>query len=530
MTRSILEILAVVPGQKVPEGAAAPRLDPDQLGRYLREHCNKDGELGEAAKRAVRHAIRDEFYRDGGVRVMEGVVNKMFTDDKVKTLRKAWVPYARYASPVKRIVNDVSTVYDEPTIRRVGGDDANEAKYRALVEVLMLDEQMAEANRLVNLHRVILVGPRVRQNADDSWGMVLDFATPAVFRPVLHPTDGTLVVGWLIKCESRIRPDVESVRVAAWELWTDHEMMFLDDNFVPIGPPVAHGLGINRWFPMDLKAIALPGFWPGEEGEDLVAAAVASWFAEILLLKETKSATKWTTFGGDVSGSERAQPVDTETTGNVPDGVTLTTTDMSMDTEIFIRAADHALERVANAYGMSLAQVKYGAQSADAREAMLEPLRKIRRTQIKYARRWERQLAIRMSKVAAASKVAELMFTVEQWSQDFGEIQAITPFKQRMEEHVQARQIGIDNRVRFAMRENPDFTPEQALDFIAHNIMIETAIVALMKALMSIGGGTAPTAGLEGAPSPAPDRAAQGELPAGDPAASSAPPPGPEAA
>lgn len=497
MTRSIREILAVVPGVTPAAGEAPARLDDYRLAAYLQTHCNAGGSNGAAAKRANRHAIRDAFYRDGGCDVMKAIVDKMFTNAKVNEWRSAWIEHARFSNPVKRIVRDISTVYDEPSTRRVGGDDTNEATYRALVDALMLDEQMAEVNRLVNLHRVILVGPRVREEVDGTYSMVLDIATPAVFRPVLHPTDGTMVVGWLIACESRIRPDVQSVRVAKWELWTDHEMFFLDESFQPIGPrdesEVLHGLGVNRWMPMSLHAVALPGFWPGEEGEDLVAAAVAIWFAGILLMKETKDATKMTTMGGDVGNAAREQPLDTGAVNHVPDGVTVTTTDMSMDTSIFIDAADHILERVANGYGMSLAQLKnQGVQSAEAREAMLEPLRALRRSQIKYARRWEKQLALRMAKVGAASKVPELTFAVDAWWQDFGEVQALVPFKQRMEEHIQARQIGLDNRLRFIMRENPDLDEKQAAEFYAENIEVETKCVGLQKQLMAISGGRVP--------------------------------------
>lgn len=486
MTRSIREILASVPNQ---ERAA---LDDHNLARYLREHVDKGGSVGPARDRQNRHAIRDAFYRDGGCDVMKRVVDEHFLHPQVNAWRSSWIKHARFSNPVKRIVTDVSTVYDEPSRRTVGGTDANEATYRELVDSLMLDEQMAEINRLVNLHRVVLVGPRVRQNPDDTWSMVLDIATPAVFRPVLHPTDGTLVVGWLVACESRIRPDEITIRKAAWELWTDHELIYLDENFAPIGSDVPHGLGANRWIPMSFLAVSLPGFWPGEEGEDLVAAAVAIWFAGILLMKETQAATKITTQAGDVGNAPRDQPLDTGVVNQVPDGVVQTTTDMSMDTSLFIAAADHILERVANGYGMSLAQIKHqGVQSADAREAMLEPLRALRRRQIKHARRWEKRLAELMSRVGKASKVPSLSFDVVQWRQDFGEIQAVVPFKQRMEEHIQARQIGVDSRVAFMRRENPDIdTDEMAAGLIARNFEMEAEAVAAMKNLLAISGGS----------------------------------------
>ena len=482
MTRSIRDVLATVPGQNT-----AP-LDDPHLAAYLRDHYDTDGEK----QRNHRHAVRDTLYHDGGVAVMEAVVNEMYGDEEVRKLRRPWVKHTRFSNVIKRIVGDLSTVYVEPAPRRVGGDADNEARYRAICESLMLDEQMKEANRLVNLHRVILVGPRVRVDDDGVASMVLDFVTPSVVRAIVHPTDTSLVVAWLIKCDDRVRKDYVASRRVAWQLWSAHELINLDERMAPIGDDVVHGIGVNRWVPMSLSPIGIAGFWPGEEGEDLVAAAISIWIANIQLMKETKSSTRQTFLQGDVSSAVRGQSIDTETVAHIPEGVSATTVDMSTDTGVYTRTSNHVLERTGNGYGLSMAQLTHqGTQSAEARELMMEPLNMLRRQQIGFFRRWEKRLAQVMAAVARRYAADQLGFTVEAWAQDFGEIQAITPFKQRMEEHVAARQIGADNILAFLRRENPDLADDDAaLARLIENVTTETMRVALMRTLMAMSGGS----------------------------------------
>ncbi len=480
MTRSIREVLTTLPS-----GEPAGKLDDHELGAYLRKHYDTEAERA----RNARHAVRDVFYRDGGVEIMCGVIDDVFTDERVRELRKKWVKHARFSNVIKHLVGELSTVYAEPATRSVGGPEANQSAYRDLVETLFLDEQLDHANRMANLHCATLVGPRVFVDADGAREMVLDHATPAVTRAVMHPQDTSRVIGWLIKSDTR--PSTPLARPCAWQLWTDHERIDLDASMLPIGPDIVHELGCNRWVPLTYSALALPGFWPGEEGEDLMAAAISIWMAHVLLLKETKSATKQTVLTGDISTAARGQASDTETAAHVPEGVGIQTVDMSMDTELFTKAADHILGRVGNGRGLALDTLKHqGVQSAEAREVMLEPLRALRRKQIKFCRLFEKRLAKVMAAVAKKDAPA-LNFDPVEWRADFGEIQALTPKKQRMEEYVQAQQLAIDNIIAFVMRENPDITdPKKARDFISQNIQIRTWLVEEMQDFMRISGAT----------------------------------------
>ncbi len=94
-----------------------------------------------------------------------------------------------------------------------------------------------------------------------------------------------------------------------------------------------------------------------------------------------------------------------------------------------------------------------------------------------------------MIAAVTAKDAPDRAFTADAWRIDFGEIQALTPKKQRMEEYIQARQIGLDNVIDFYCRENPDLTREQAAKAVLDNIAIETWRVANMRDLMALSGG-----------------------------------------
>ncbi|HTL38177.1 MAG TPA: hypothetical protein VL326_33840, partial [Kofleriaceae bacterium] len=374
MTVSILQTLATLP-----DGSLAPKLSLEELSAYLKSTYGSKAE----ADRMRRHCLRDEFYCDGGVDYMECVIDCVVTDQKVRDLRKPWVKHTRFNNALKRIINELSTVYTQPAKRSVDGDDANQQAYRDLLAAVRWDELALQMSRLLNLHRQLLIGFRVTQMPDGTRAPTVDIATPASVVAVTHPNDSKMVIGWIIKTDhKKVRPLVD---VPTYVLWTDHERIYLDGEFKVMADRFSqqymyleHGLGVCPWMPVSL-APPRPGFWSGEEGEDLVSAHVCIWLANIFMMKETKSASKVPVFSGDTSTMAREQAIDTEGALDVPEGVGVSVIDMSMDLSMFRDGADHILASAGNNYGMPPNLIKNeGVQSAEARDLMRVPLRELR--------------------------------------------------------------------------------------------------------------------------------------------------------
>lgn len=472
---SILTILATLPS-----GRRGPPLTFDELGKYLAQHCATD----EDKDRNARHALREQLYRDGGVQWMTSWIDTVFRDDRTRELRKQWVKLAGFNNVLRRIVHELSTVYSEPARRSVTGDD-NNARYHELLAAIRIDERMLEISRLLNLHRALLVGFRVRELPDGTRQPVIDIASPATARAVLHPNDSTLVVGWLIRASYR---SARRTNLPAWTLWTDHECVQLRDDMSVIGDTYAtHGLGVCPWVPVTLGPPA-PGFWPGHEGEDLVRAHLSIWFNNVLLLKESKSATVQSVIQGDGATLARGQAADTEVPAELADGQTVTTVDLSMDLSMFRDTADHVLSHAGLNYGLPPAVLTHqGTQSAEARDLMRIPIRELRKQQQVPLRLFELQLARAMASVLAVD-MPELAFDPTGWRIEFSESETPLDPVREHELFEKRRAAGLDNSVAFYQRLRPGISAEQAWAEIQQNILVETERNREMRPLQSISG------------------------------------------
>lgn len=489
MTVSIVDVLATLPS-----GKRSEPLRYDELGRYLKEHCGGDGET----ERNHRHALRDELYRDGGNQLMSTVIDNLFDDSDVRRKRKAFIPYAKFNNALKRMVNEMATTHSEPAQRSVDADDET---YQKLLAAVCMDEQMLQVSRLANLHRALLVGFRVRQRPDGTREPVLDIVTPANARAIMHPNDESLVVGWMIRTNYRTARRSTGPK---WTVWTDHESLQLRDDMTVIGDSYQqHPFGVVPYVPLSFGP-ACPGFWPGNEGDDMVAGHIAIWVQNILLLKESKSATKQQVLQGDGTAMARGQGADSEIPFQTPDGVSATTVDMSMDLSMFRDTAGHVLQHLAQNYGMSPALIEHqGVQSAEARDLMRLPLKEIRRQQQTPMRRFEEQLARVMSAVCAVD-LPEYAFKTDGWRIAFAESETPLDPQAEMTLFETRRKAGVDNTVAFLMRRYPGLDAVGAMKMIELNIKIETERVEMMRELMRASGGTS-------TPAPEPTDRPQGD-------------------
>lgn len=130
----------------------------DSVGEFLRaKYVANDAEN----KRRTSAELRKELYCDGGTQALKKLIGEVYRDKEVIRLRRAWAEHARFDNALKRIVNELSTVYSEPAKRTVSGKQNND-RYQNLIERVRLDELMRRANRYVNLFNEALVWFRVR--------------------------------------------------------------------------------------------------------------------------------------------------------------------------------------------------------------------------------------------------------------------------------------------------------------------------------------------------------------------------------
>src|SRR5688500_11718808 len=258
------------------------------------------------------HRRRHDLYNDAGREHISTLIDAVFKDPEVKRLRHAWTQPAQYNNVLKRVVNELSTCYSEPATRTVESD-ADQAKYRDVQALARQDEQMRCMEHLLNLHRAVWVGFRVRNVGTHEVprnDLAIDIVTPANSFVVTHPNDPTVAIGLAIKLD--VQPARGSSAPPAWVVWTEAERFYLDRYGSMVGEPLTHGIvdlegrGVLPYVYVTLEP-PRGTIWPGRAGEDLVSADLAIKFAAVCLLKELKSATRQTFLSGDLASAARDQ-------------------------------------------------------------------------------------------------------------------------------------------------------------------------------------------------------------------------------
>jgi hypothetical protein len=444
--------------------------------RYLSPLCEESARIGKAERRAA-------LYRDAGQKYVSELIDKVFTDRETKRLRDHWIEQAGYNNVTRRIVHELATLYRRPAGRTVE-NEANAVKYQAVQRLVRMDEVMLDAQRLTILQRAILLGPRVPE-----WSKLpqLDIVERHQFRLVRHPLEPKRLIAVILDQALHYPNALPGSEVPRWLVWTDSEWFWLSARGSMLGEPKDNRYGR---IPYVLAALNPP---PGEmvdstTFEDVIAAHLAVWFEGVLLLKESKSATKVPVLSGDTARAARGQVLDSESVVELPEGVALTQSDNGMDLSIFRDTADHILERAAANHGIPPAILHHaGATSGYEIELRHVGIRERRMEQEPAFREVERELAELMS-IVVSIDAPELAFTTDGWSLNYGEIQMPQSPKEELEIFEHARTLGLTDTIEELMRRDPDKGPAEAFAEMKLHIDRETERVRSMRELQALSG------------------------------------------
>lgn len=443
-----LEQIAALPGN-----AIQPGVDLAAACRYLNAHYfeNKTEQ-----NRRAKAARRQRFYCSAGDADMEIFIQSVIKDPVVQKKRIEFIEHAKFNNVLRRIIHELATVYALPATRTVEGDE-NNARYQELQRRCRMAEVMLRVNRLALLHREVFIQPRVRV-LNGKPEPVIEVLIPDSFDAIGHPLDKNAEIAVALDVEFKT---LNTSRQPKRIVWTTDSWFFVDAGGVPfVNEPTPHTFGR---IPGVLFHIEPPssGLFDTTTGDDLEAAHRSVWFLAILLLKESKSATKQHILQGDLTGMARAQAADTDVPIELPEGATATTVDNSMDLGAYLATMRGVFETAAANFGLPPSVLSHSdVQSAEARELQRVPLREIRLQQQIPFRDLERELAEVMSVVF--KDIPDLAFTTDGWKIDFADPQTPLGTKDALEVFKQERELGLTSTKAEVMRRNPDLTPEQA--------------------------------------------------------------------
>lgn len=483
-------------------GGATP-VDWVTVGTYLRDRYVRNKT---EKQRQAEAAKRDAYYEGKGDNHIIRLIEVAFSDIKNRRLRSDLVGQAKWNNVIKRVSHETATVYGEPAKRHITNGDE---KYQDFIDLVGQDAALRELDRKLVYHEDVWVQYRVRAAVLEP---VIEIVSPASFWAVCHPHDRTDLIAIVID-ES---PDGGPKSAPHYRVLCRDEVFQMDGECHVIQTThEQHDLGR---LPGILASTRLPSakgrLLAESPAADLTAAHETVWFLNVLLVKESKSATKQTVFSGDTSATAQGQGSDTESDMVVSEGVTAQTLDRGMDLSQFRDNADHILERAGANHGLP-PSVLHHRDSSSGSEIHLRriPLRELRRQRIPIMRQVERGLAEIQSAINANELPAHA-FDATGWGIDFGEVQQPLTEAEADAVFEQRRRLGLTSTLDEIMKRNPDIrSHEEAATVMSLNIARETNRVIEMQALMAANGSMGSQSG---EPTPT-QNGAMGQPPAADP-------------
>lgn len=472
--------------------------DPVLVGNHLKTFYVENTE---ETRRRAHCALLDQFYEGKGDEEMERVIDIVYQDPKNAEKRKRYIKASldKYNNVIARIASEKATVYSEPPRRTIANDNE---KYQEFLDVLAMDDAMAELDRKLAYQEDALLWYRVRMTPTGEREPLLEVVSPASFWAVCHPHDRTLLVAIIFDQRMPMaKPSDPSYRV-----WTD------DQTFVMNGKCEIFTGSIESWpigiMPGVLCSTRKPGTKPTLLAEcpsaDLLSAQKAVRLQDIGLAKESVSANKQTYVTGDTSATAMGQTADTDSEVFLGEGVTASTVDRGNDLAQYRDSASYVVDSVSSNHGVPPSALHQRDASSGAEiELRRIPIRELRKKRIPTMRRIEARIAKVMAlvngsrntvdaegaEITIAGDLSEYAFSVEGWSIDFGEIQQPMTRAEENSNFETERRLGLTDNYEEEMRRNPDIkTIEQAKQIVHERLQRQTEYVAEQKGLMALNG------------------------------------------
>ena len=471
--------------------------DPVLVGNHLKTfYVENTAET----KRRAHCALLDQFYEGKGDEEMERVIDIVYSDAKNAEKRKRYIRASldKYNNVIARIATEKATVYSEPPRRTIAGENE---KYQAFLDLLAMDDAMAELDRKLAYQEDALLWYRVRQTPTGDREPLLEVVSPASFWAVCHPKDRTMLVAVIFDQRMPMgKPEDPSYRV-----WTD------DQTFVMNGKCEIFTGSIEAWpigiMPGVLCSTRKPGTKPTLLADcpsaDLLSAQKAVRLQDIGLAKESISANRQTYVSGDTSATAMGQTADSESEVFLGEGVTANAIDRGNDLAQYRDSASYVVDSVSSNHGVPPSSLHQRDASSGAEvELRRIPIRELRKKRIPIMRRIEAKIAKVMSlvngarnviiddaEVTIAGDLSEFAFSVDGWSIDFGEIQQPMTRAEENANFETERRLGLTDNYEEEMRRNPDIKTIEAAEVIVHDrLQRQTRYVAEQKDLMALNG------------------------------------------
>lgn len=436
---------------------------------------------------------RLDMLKDGWGPILEGRIDAIFEPANAAEIRKV-VDISN--NPFKRIIADISTIYDELPQWTFEGEGDNEAWTQAL-ESGMADVVLPKLNRLVNAcnEALLYISPTrdgVKLHAVPAHDVIVweDPADPTqpITIAVRQGFVNTVTAKPVWHVWSREEDRAEYIQLDGDPFETSTRVLermpnpYVDEDGRPVLPAVLY----HRQWPDE-------GLWDQTTGEDLYEATILiglleTWINHLIRTDSIrqKYATGQLDFESGVSGGTMSMLTFRSTDGTP---VNIGEFSSQMDWGGLGNTISRKLQNVLNNYGMSMADFELSGDptSGFALRVRKEGLVEIRKRQIPVYRRWDLQAYDAISAVwnferdnsespireSVRRDMADMPWASQaKPSVEYSEFQTtltVQERQQQLELDKERIEMGLESVLSVYMRENPGLTEDEAREAIAKN-------------------------------------------------------------
>jgi len=429
--------------------------------------------------RLRREAIaqRLRLYRDDGRMEIERLIDSVFTQPDTRLARRKMIDVACELNVTARITDEVASLYDQPAVRTLA---SRNDEFRDHALEIGLDELMQEAHRLCWICNEVLLWQQVGSEPGEYPELLI--VTPDTFDAIPNPRAKLKPAGFVLDmAPCTMVEGYARSRLPHYEIWDDTFRYLINGNGQLVDEagqatrePIRHGLGRipgvlwHRRKPVDR-------ILDSRHGRDIVSAHLAVALLSVMIMQLAKSqGERQPVLQGNLANVAKNQSMNGEGPVALPPEVQAFMLDTRTDPDHYLSGKKDKLTSVGLRYGLSYEQLtntEGGDSSGKLFQLRRQKLTELRGEQRRRAYSHERGTVALMGYEVRGLRVDHSEQAVPQ---DAAEKVALLKDKMK---------LGLDSVVAYVMRENPDLTRTEAIDFIKQNLADYATLITWLRAL-----------------------------------------------
>jgi hypothetical protein len=415
-----------------------------------------------------------DLYHDDYEDIIRAKIKELFHPDNYSRL---YYHVNQSQNILKRVINEISTVYKAPARRDFNGDE----RYQEIIDRARLDIKLKKINRYTNLLNETLLRISVRGGS-----IAYDIITPNIVTIIQNEIDPTKADAIIYRLTRNNTIGDDQIFYYYWDVLGNHYILDKDFRINSIIYDAMASQGDPAWYPYrdEEGKPVLPfvifhreepedSFWDQTSGRDLINATVMIGIKMTLFDYYFKVASfKQPYIIGDEISVPSKQILDPLTVFQAKgEGAQIGLLDMQINLDQLKDALIFQINSIINNYGISADQWSLSISEISGRALKIRnrALLEIRQEQIPYYRDYEKEI-FEKTKIINNAHFPDKPIKAEKFSVDFGEIEFPEDPEEELRLDAKRLKLGLISLGQFYQKYNPDVDEKEGEKIIIENL------------------------------------------------------------